>query len=162
MATLNLANAPTTLVWRLIRARLEADVLLPGAGIRVVYMDGDPEAIRDLSTMGAPCVRVIPAMGNMAWFDEQSAGGALAVYVEAFLLSPDCEDLFNLQHALETILNSIGDTTFQQDLVGADAITGLILPSQPLVPQRGREGDDTSYRAVGQFTIEVRRPLLPS
>jgi hypothetical protein len=160
LATLNLTTDVRTAVWRLVKAQLQADTVYDQAGIRLLFLDGDPEAIRALDTLNGPALRFIPASGNQSWFDEASTNVNVIVYVEAYLSVPDVEDLMNLQGALETTLNSVYNTTLQSSLVAAGASTGLILFSQPLNPMAGQEGQDTSYRARGQFVIEVRRPMI--
>ena len=160
MATLALSDSTYTAVWRLLRTRLETHAQLLAAGFRLVFLDGDPESIRNLSAYNGPALRFLPQLGANAWQNEYQTTCPLVCYVEAFLGAPDIEDLFNLQQALNQRLDSVNDEVFQAALVAAGASTGLVLFAQPLQPQRGREGQDTVYRAVGQFVIDVNESLI--
>jgi hypothetical protein len=146
-------------VWTLLEAAVEADPVYAAADVALVFYDGDPESLRAVETYGRPVLRFLPALGNQAWFDEGSMAGALIVFVEAYLPRCNVVDLMNLQEVLETTLNTVQGVTFQQALVTAGAVTGLVLFTQPLNLARGPAADNC-LRATGQFTIEVRRPLL--
>lgn len=162
MATLNLTTSHRTAVWRLLRAALQDDTVYASAGIDLRFLDGDFEAVADLDTYRA-VVQFVGSSGTASWLTESSSGASLIVQVRATIASQDIEDVFDLQHALESSLNSLGDLDLQADLVAAGAWTGLILFNQPLriVPgSKGGPADDGLLRCQGQFEIQVRRPLI--
>ena len=159
MATLNLKDGYRTEVWRLLKQAIQDDPVYEDAGIGLIFFDGDPEAVRDLDTV-VPCLRFLPTSGPASRFDESSTSAALVVQVEARLARLDVEDVFNLQEVLESTLNTIGDVAAGMRLVDAGAVTGEILFQQPLRPAVGQPGADNLIRLTGQFSIEVRRPLL--
>ncbi len=159
MATLNLKDGRRTEVWRRLKARLLADPVYDLAEVRLVFFDGDPESINDLDGHPGAVLQFLPTAGTMSWQDEASVSGALLVSVEARLVGLDVEDIFNLQEALESTLDSLGDCKLQDDLVKAGALTGLVLFNQPLRPKPGPPGGDNSFRLAGQFVVEVRIPL---
>lgn len=162
MATLNLTSSYRTAVWNAIKAAIRADTVYDKAGIRVVFFDGDRDTIEDLDNVQGPVLRFLPTAGSVQWHDEGSINAALTVNVEAHLTQLDVEDVFNLQEAIEDTLNTL-DTpaTLQTSLITAGAVTGLIVFNQPLRPAPGPPGADGFFRLTGQFTIEVRRPLIP-
>lgn len=160
MATLNLPDAPSTLVWRLIKARLRADPAYDTAGIRLVFLDGSRESVADLASYQGPVVKVAPSLGRAAWFTEASQAAALNINIRAGLPVLDVEDVGNLQHALEATLNTIADVAFQQSLVDAGAVDGLILFRQPLAPSApGSDPQNGLFTLAGQFAVEVERRL---
>jgi hypothetical protein len=160
MATLDLKDSYRTEVWRVIRAAIEADITYENAGIALQFFDGDPGIVADLDAAQSPVLRFLPTAGGVQWHDEGSINAALTVNVEARLTVLDCEDIFNLQEAIEDTLNTL-DTAMQQSLRDAGAVTGLIVFNRPLALTPGVPGADRLFRLTGQFTIEVRRPLIP-
>ena len=162
MATLNLKNGTRPAVWKVLRETIKADPAYDQAQIGLSFYDGDPDGLADLDTFPSGVMQFFPACGNMSWFDERSQSGALVVQVEARIRSLDCEDIFNLQEALETTLSTVDSPQFalQAGLVNAGAVTGLVLFQQPLrVQSAGKAGTDGLFRLVGQFVVEVLRPL---
>lgn len=162
MATLNLTSSYRTGVWNAIKSAIQADTTYDSAGIRIVFFDGTRDSIEDMDNVQGPVLRFLPTAGAVQWFDEASINAALVVNVEAHLNQLDVEDVFNLQEAIEDTLNTL-DTpaTLQTALITAGAVTGLIVFNQPLRPAPGSPGADGMFRLTGQFTIEVRRPLIP-
>jgi hypothetical protein len=158
VAKLNLPDGPSVAVWRVIKAKLDADTTLPGAGIGLSYFDGNPQSLADLD-QEAPVLQFYPQFGPQSWFDEGSVAKPLAVNVRAVLEGYDVEDALNLQDALEGVLNTIGDMAFQQSLVDAGAVTGLILFSRPLNQSPAAAANDGLFRLNGSFTIDVRHGL---
>jgi hypothetical protein len=159
MATLNLPTDVRTACWRLLKAQVQADTTYPAAGIDLVFFDGSRDAARDLADFDRPCLRFYPALGPMKWFDEGSQENALIVLVEAILTTPDCEDVLNLQGALESTLDTVSNLALQSSLVNDGAVTGLILFAQPLNPSRSQPSKDGVIRLTGNLVVEVRRPL---
>ena len=163
MSTLNLKPGYRTAVWRIVKAALEADPVYAEARLERLYFDGDPAgtALTDLDTTREGAILFFPTAGLMRWFDERSASGALVVNVEARLHRLDCEDIFDLQEALESTLNTLDTAaqSLQTELVNAGAVTGLILFQTPLHTVGAKPGTDNLWRLTGQFTIEVLRPL---
>jgi hypothetical protein len=162
MATLALKDSYRTEVWRVMRAAIEADRTYEDAGIALQFFDGDPGIVADLDAAQCPVLRFLPTAGGVQYHDEGSINAALTVNVEARLTVLDCEDIFNLQEAIEDTLNTLDNApVLQRDLIDAGAVTGLIVFNRPLALAPGVPGADRLFRLTGQFTIEVRRPLIP-
>lgn len=160
MASLNLATDPRTAVWRLIVAQLQADTGLAAAGVVLRFRDGSQEPLADLESYQSAAIIFVPVMGSSDWNDEGSIDTPLSIRVNAILTQDDDEDILNLQGALETALNTIGNLSFQTSLVAAGAVTGLIKPQTPLAPIKSAANVDGPYRLAGAFVIDVRRSLL--
>lgn len=161
MSTLDLTTSYRTAVYRVLRAAIEDDEVYSRAGIALQFYDGDPRILADQDTEAVPSLRFFPELGEMSWYTETSANGALIVHVEARLAALDMEDVFDLQETLESTLNTINDPSgLQTDLVSAGATTGLVLFDRPLNVS-GRLVNDNLIRLSGQFIVEVLRPLGP-
>jgi hypothetical protein len=157
MASLALTDGKRTGVYRVIKAAFEADTTLPAAGVRLVWLDGDDAAVRDLDPEGA-ILRFVPTLGPVRWSDEASIEGALIVRVQGVIPGNDVEDAMNLQDAIEGVINTIPRPDMQHDLTDAGALTGLILFTQPLtVANAATAGSDGLLRLQGAFAVDYQR-----
>jgi hypothetical protein len=163
MATLDLPDDPRTAVWRLIVARLQADAALAGAVPTWLVWDGASDSNADLASKRAPVLRLYPVLGPMSWYSAESQQGALVVAVEAYIPGLDCEDVLNLQGAIEAALYPQADAdqfAFQRSLVAAGAVTGYILFGQPLSQPPPQAGGSGAFRPMGTFRVDVERRLI--
>lgn len=155
MATLNLPDSPRVLVWRLVKARLQADAVLAASGVALMFYDGTPDDEEDLQAVEGAALRFYPTNGSQKWFDPSSQSGVLSVAMESNLPTTDAEDVLNLQGAVELALYPADGHAFLQSLVDAGAVTGYCAFDRPLTQPVSTAGANQSMAPSGSFSIEV-------
>lgn len=163
MATLNLPTDPRTAVWRLIVAQLQADPDLAREVAVWITWTGEDADNSPLFDLPSPALRLTPVIGPQSWYDAASERGSLVIEVEAWITGNDVEDMLNLQGAIEGALypaDSAAQWAFQQALVAAGAITGLIEFNDPLNEKLKQMVGQSGFSPVGTFKIDVQRTLI--
>lgn len=164
MATLDLPDSPSTLVWRLIVARLQGDTDL-GRVVRTwITWDGASNCNVDLASdaVQGPSIRIYPTEGPMAWYSADQQVIPLNIAVETTVPGMDVEDILNLQGAIVGALyppDPAAERAFEQALVTAGAETGLIEFSQPIMEPHATAGFGGDFHPLGQFRINVLRTV---
>lgn len=164
MATLDLPNSPSTLVWRLVVAQLQADADLDRVIRTWITWDGAPNCNVDLASdaVQGPALRIYPTEGPMAWYSADQQVLPLNIAVEATVLGMDVEDILNLQGALVRALypdDPTAERAFEQALVAAGAETGCVEFSQPVTEPHATAGIGGDFHPLGQFRIRVLRTV---
>jgi hypothetical protein len=165
MATLNLPTSSRTAVWRVIRARILADPVLPVVCKVMQFFANEREAAADITQFPSPSLRFYAMPGPATWFDESTMEGELVVTVEAWITGLDEEDVLDLQNAIEAALwppAVVDQYAFQAQLVAAGAKTGYIVGSDPLAVDPSEAGQRNGWHPMGRFTIDVLRLLIPT
>ena len=157
MSTLYLPDGVRATVWRLVKARLKADLILnQPRDMALVFFDGTRDATRSLADYAGPTILFLATVGRQEWYTERSIGGALVISYQVKIPDLDDEDLLNLQEAIEGAFYPDDEGVFQQSLFDA-GVTALPQFVQPLALSPQTAGMSGMLTPSGQIVIGVER-----